>query len=327
VAAVLLALTLGTAAEVWVATEGLVPQPDASPAACSAEAFAAALRSQRPGVLVRPWHPGRDAERPPDGALSASLTERGDVVTLDVHGARVTLSRALSANDRCERNVTTSALIVDGALDELMAPARAPTVDSLAPPVPFYKQLHLSASAGAGGEQGMFTFVPAFAGEVALRYRYVQLTVDFDAALGSSEGFGTSGTPGTEKPTTGTFAAAAAYSGGLGAGFVPRLGPGRLDVAVAAGLSFASGAASSPTPSLLFQQSPASTTEPFVVARLGYALDLPAGLFVAVRAEERLTRPATFEVGGALFQTSGQDTVTTRLWTFGSLAFIGYHFF
>jgi hypothetical protein len=320
VAGLLLALTLRAAGEVWVATQGLVPAPGSAPEACSSDTFAAALRAQRPGLLVHAWHPENAAERPPDGAVRATLAQQGSVVSLAVGGAGIALSRTLPASDPCERDVVTSALIVDGALDVLRVPTKAPRVDSLAPPVPFLKQLHVSAAVGAGIAQGMFGVVPAFAVGGAVRYRYFELTLDVDLGLPSQTAF-TILPP--EATRSGTFSAITG-STELGVGLAPRLGPGHFAAGVAFGLSLTNASASSTG---IFQQRSQSAIEPFGGLRLGYALDLPRGLFLALRAEGRINRAATFAVDGAAFAAPlGQDAVTTPVWTFQALMLLGFHF-
>jgi hypothetical protein len=314
-----LALTLGIAGEVWVATQGLAPSPGADASACSADAFAAALHAQRPGIVVHAWRP-QDGEKPPDGAVEAQLARRDGLVTLDVRGPGIALSRSLAATDPCERSVATSALIVDGALDELRAPTSAPAVDSLARPVPFFEQLHVSLGLGAGVQQGTFGFVPAFALGGAVRYRSFELTLDVDLGLPSETTF-TVLPP--EATRTGTFSTVTG-STELGVGLTPRLGPGRLAADVAFGLSVTWASASS---SGLFQQQAQSAAEPFGALRLGYALDLPGGLFVGVRAEQRFSRSASFVVDGAeLAPPFGLGPVTTPRWSFRTLGLVGFHF-
>ena len=319
----LLALTLGAAGstgEVWVAVEGVAPSSGVEATACSAEAFALALHAQRPGVVVHAWHPGTADTEPPGSAVQARLAQQDGVVTLGVRGAGISLLRTLPATDSCARNVATAALIVDGALDVLGVPTKAPGVDSLAPPVPFAKQLHVSAVVGAGTEQGTLAFVPAFALGAAVRYHDLELTLDADLGLPSQTTF-TILPP--EAPLSGTFSAIEG-SGELAIGLTPRLGPGRLTADVGAGLAVIHVSASSPG---LFQQQPETATQPVAGLRLGYALDFPRGFFLAVRAEERLTRSTTFTLNGAAFAPPlGQDAVTTPVWTFLALAFLGYHF-
>jgi hypothetical protein len=320
VTGLLLALTLSAAGEVWVTTEGLVPAPGASADACSADAFAGALRAQRPGIAVHPWRPESADERPPAGAIQAKLTQRAGVVTLVVGGSGVALLRTLPPSDPCARNVVTSALIVDGALDVLRVPTKAPLVDSLAPPIPFLKQLHVTAEVGAGVAQGMFAVVPAFALGGSVRYRSFELTLAVDLGLASQTTF-TILPP--EATRAGTFSAITGSSD-LGVGAAPRIGPGHLAAGVGFGLSFTSASASSTG---LFQQRTESAIEPFGALKLGYALDLPHGLVVALRAEKRINRTASFAIDGAQFAPpSGQGTVTTPLWTFQALAFLGLHF-
>jgi hypothetical protein len=320
VTGLLLALTLGAAGEVWVATEGLVPAAGAPREGCTSEAFASALRAQRPGIVVHPWHAESPDERPPEGAVQAKLAQQNGVVTLVVGGSGIALVRTLPASDPCARDVVTSALIVDGALDVLRVPTKTPRVDSLAPPVPFLKQLHVSAEAGAGITQGIFGVVPAFGLGGAVRYHYLELTLDVDIGLPSQTTF-TILPP--EATRSGTFSTIAGSSE-LGVGIAPRLGPGHLAAGVGFGLSFTSASASSTG---LFQQKTENAIEPFGALKLGYALDLPRGLFVAVRAEERIHRTATFAIDGAEFAAPfGQGSVTTPLWTFQALAFLGIHF-
>jgi hypothetical protein len=340
----LLALTLHAAGEIWVATEGLVPAASSPPDACSSEAFAAALHAQHPGLVVHAGdparvasegvllcEPGREPPHPappardsgahaPDNVIEARLSRQGGVVSLTVVGAGIAVSRTLPASDPCERTVVTSALIVDGALDVLRVSTKAPHVDSLAPPVPFRKEVHFSVSLGAGAGEGTFGVVPAFALGAAARYRSFELTLDLDVGLPSQTTF-TIVPP--EATQSGTFSA---FTGGaeLGIMAAPRLGPGRIAAGVAFGLSLTNGSASSAG---IFQQRGQSALEPFGALRVGYALDLPLGFFVGVRAEGRVNKVATFVVDGAAFAPPlGQDAVTTPIWTFQTLGLLGFHF-
>ena len=209
---------------------------------------------------------------------------------------------------------------MDGALDVLRVPANAPVVESLAPPVPFFKQLHVSAAVGAGIEQGVFSFVPALAVEGAVRYRYLELSLDVDVGLASQTSF-------TNPPAGGDALGNVLVNPRLGgararAGPSARAGTGRREHGFRAlrhrGVHELRRD---------LQQHTQTATEPFFALRLGYALNLPRGLFVAVRAEERITRTATFDIEGAEFPPPfGQTGVTTPVWTFQSLAFVGYHF-
>jgi hypothetical protein len=317
VVAVLLALTLGVTAEVWAGTQGFAQAPDAGGPACSSEAFAAAVRAQRPAVHVHLWYPDDGSVRPPDSAVRARLTQHGGAVTLDIRGAGKAIARTLPEADGCERNVATAALIVDGALDDLKLAAAAPSVDSLAPPVPFWKQLHLGLAVGAGFEQGVFGVVPAFDVGVALRYRFVELTLDADLGLAGSTAFTANNFP--EASGQGTLTANP-FDFSLGAGVTPRLGPGRVSVDVLVGIATTSVAPSNVTGGVLHPET-ATAELPFGGLRLGYSLDLPRGLFLTLRAEERLAPTAGFQVAG-----SGQ-LATTRAYTFQALGLLGYHFF
>jgi hypothetical protein len=323
----LLALTLHAAGEIWVTTEGLVPAASSAPDACSSDAFAAALHAQDPGIVVHtgsPRHPpapaGDSGARAPADGIEARLSRQGGVVSLTVVGGGIALSRTLPATDPCERAVVTSALIVDGALDVLRVPTKAPPVDSLAPPVPFFKEVHVSASLGAGVGQGMFGVVPAFAVGGAARFRSFELTLDVDVGLPSQTTFLI--LP-PEAKQSGTFSA---ITGGAELGIVaaPRLGPGRLAAGVVIGLSLTNGSATSMG---IFQQREENAIEPFGGLRIGYALELPRGFFLGVRAEGRVNKVATFVVDGAAFAPPlGQDAVTTPIWTFQTLGLLGFHF-
>jgi hypothetical protein len=315
------ALILGATPEVWAETQGL---PETEGTACSADALAAALRAQRPSIAVHVWHPETSAIRPPDGAIRVRLTEREGAVVLEVNGAGSSVVRTMPAAEGCERNVATAALIVDGALDELRGSAEVPRVDSLAPPIPLSKQVHLSALVGAGVEQSLFGFVPAFDVEGAFRYRSLQLTFDVDFGLAAQTGFSLT----APENGSGTFSATP-LAGDFGAGFSPRLGPGRFLADGVFGLAFTFGAVSSS--SGVFQRQPETTKEPFGALRLGYALDLPWGLFMEARAEERATAQASFQVVGSSFDAgssaSGKSAALTPVWTFRAFGFLGYHFF
>jgi hypothetical protein len=317
VVAALFALTLGVAAEVWAGTQGFAQAPDAAGPACSSEGFAAAVRAQRPAVNVHVWYPDDASVRPPDSAVRARLTQHGSAVSLDIQGAGKAIARTLPEADGCERNVATAALIVDGALDDLKLAAAAPSVDSLAPPVPFWKQLHLGLAAGVGFEQGMFGVVPAFDVQVALRYRFVELTLDADLGLAGSTTFTANNKPEQNGEATLT---ANPFDFSLGAGVTPRLGPGRVSADVLVGIANTSVAPSSVTGGVLHPQT-ATTDLPFGGLRLGYSLDLWRGLFLTLRAEERLGPTAAFQVTG-----NGQ-VATTRAYTFQALGLLGVHFF
>jgi hypothetical protein len=319
VTGVLLPLALAAAQQVWVsvATGGLSDSP-----ACSADTFTAALRAQRPSVAVHPWSLSGAADAPPPGALRVQLAQRDGAVVLEVDGAGRSITRTLPATDDCERDLQTAALIVDGALDELGVSPEAPTVD-LAPPVPFSKQLHVSAAAGAGGEQGFFRFVPAFDVQGAVRYRFVEVTLDVDLGLGSDTEFG------LELPETGSGTlSATTLAGEVGVGLAPRLGPGRLFLDVVAGLQLTFVAETPLQPNSVFQRNPQTSEEPFGGVRLGYSLDLPWGFFLQARAEERAAHQASFGVVGAAFAAnSGSPAVVAPVFTFQGLGLLGYHFF
>jgi hypothetical protein len=320
VTGVLFSVILGTAQEVWVRTEGLSDSQDGT---CSAETFTAALRTQRPGVTVHAWSLQNPAEAPPQRALRVHLAQRDGAVVLEVDGAGRSIVRTLPATEDCERDLQTAALIVDGALDELGVSPEAPTVD-LAPPIPFYKQLHVSASVGAGTEQGLSQFIPAFDIQGAVRYRFVEVTLDVDLGLASN-------TPFTlMAPESGNGSlSATSVAAEVGAGLAPRLGPGRLSFDLVAGLqltfaTFVEGAA----PNTVFQTAPQTSEEPFGALRLGYSLDLPWGFFLQARAEERAAHAATFGVVGGSFPVSaGSSTVTAPVLTFQGLGLLGFHFF
>jgi hypothetical protein len=230
--------------------------------------------------------------------------------------------RTLPATDDCERDLQTAALIVDGALDELGLSPQAPTVD-LAPPVPFRKQLHVAASLGAGTEQGAFGFVPAFDVEAAVRYRFVEATLDLDLGLPSSTGFS------LQSPESGGGSlSATTVAGEIGLGLAPRLGPGRLSVDAVVGLQVAFVASGPGGEGGVFQRTPQTSEEPFGGLRLGYSLDLPWGFFVEARAEERAARRASFGITGASFPASGgASTVSMPLFSFQGIGMLGFHFF
>jgi hypothetical protein len=316
------ALVLGSSPEVWVETRGL---PDAG-GACSSDALAAALRAQRPGVVVHAWHAETDAIQPSERALRVRLTQREDTVVLELNGAGTPIVRTMSATEGCERNVATAALIVDGALDELRISAKAPSVESLAPPVPLRRLISASVAIGAGTEQGLFGLVPAFDVEAAFRYRSFLLTLDADVGLSSSTGFSVT----MPETGSGTFSASQ-FALDLGAGVAPRLGPGRLvaQAVFGLGLTFASAnPASGSSPTAIFQTQTETSKEPFGALRLGYQLDLPLGLFLEAHAEERAAPRDGFQVVGAknLSASTPHDTVMSPILTFRTFGFVGVHF-
>ncbi len=319
-----LALALGGAPELWVATQGL------DGAACDSTALAARLHAQRPGAIVHAWNPEAAGADPPAGAVRVRLAAEGGVTRLEITGAGNSITRTLPAADGCERNVEIAALIVDGALDELRAPGASPTVDSLAPPVPLRKRMQVGVGVGAGVEQGPISFVAALDAGAVVRYRWIELTLDADLALPAS-------TPFTVQPPeqvgTGTLSVTM-LDAELGLGVAPRLGPGRLSADLLAGLSFASASSStSSNAAILPHQAPQTATEFYTGLRLGYVVELPLGLFVGARVEERLApKNATFEVVGADLgsnparPSNNPADVTTQTWTFQALGLVGVRF-
>jgi hypothetical protein len=306
---VLLTLALVAAPELWVATQGLDGD------GCDAGALAAAIHTQRPGVAVHPWQRDGSEARPPDGAMRVVLSAGDGVTHLDVTGGVNPIARSLPAADGCKRNVEIAALIVDGALDDLRVSGSAPPVDSLAPPVPFRKRSGLAAAFGGGVEQGPVNVVASLDVQGAARYRFLELTLDADLALPSS-------TPSVSlAPEMGNSSLSlTSLTFEVGFGFAPRLGPGRAsaDLLLGASLAFASSSAS---PGDVFQRTNRTSSELFGGLRLGYVFDLPHGLFVGARVEERLAPvQASFEVYGT------QSPVSTRVWTLQGLGLVGYRF-
>ncbi len=312
-----LALALGGAPQLWVATQGL------DGAACDSAALATRLHAQRPGAIIHEWNPETGGEQPPAGAVTVRLAAGDGVTVLEITGAGSPITRNLPAAGGCERNVEIAALIVDGALDELRAPGGSPTVDSLAPPVPLRKRMQVGIGVGAGVEQGPISFVAALDAGATLRYRWFELTLDADLGLPSSTPFKVQP---PEVQSTGTLSVTM-FDAELGLGVAPRLGPGRLSADLLLGLSFASASTSNTsTPSGVAHSAPQTATELFTGLRLGYVVELPLGLFVGARVEERLApENATFEVVGADIGKNPAN-VTTRTWTFQALGLVGYRF-
>jgi len=163
--------------------------------------------------------------------------------------------------------------------------------------------------------------VPAFDVGATLRYRFVELTLDAGLGLSSSTNFIVGG--GVEAPTQGTGSLSASlYDVAIGLGVAPHLGPGRALADVVFGVGILSVAPSGSNK--VFQEESATAVLPFSALRLGYTLDLPLGLFLTARGEERLARTASFQVVG-LEPDTGPAT-SPRL-VFQGLALVGFHFF
>ena len=88
----LLALALMATPPLWVTTQGFDPE------ACSSDAFAAAVRSHRPGVDVHAWHPELNTDWPPPGALRVRLSMGDGVTLLDVIGGSQPLQGCSACN-------------------------------------------------------------------------------------------------------------------------------------------------------------------------------------------------------------------------------------
>ena len=306
--AALFAVTLAATPELWVSTEGFDSE------ACGSEALATALRAQRPTAVVRLWRSSQGGEQPPGDAVRVRLLAGGMTVRLEVSGAGSSVLRDSSPVETCERNVELAALIVDGALDEVRVEEEAPRVDLLAPPVPLRKLLQIGAAVGGGVEQGPSDFVAAIDVEGFARYRFFEVTLDADVGLPDSTALSSTLMYNTSLSVTSLTLA-------LGFGLAPRLGPGRAFADLLLGLALDFASASSTHDDALFSSSPQTSVEPFVGLRLGYFLDLPFGLFLQGRAEERLA------FGQTDFSVAGSSTiVNTRTWTFQALGLLGYRF-
>jgi hypothetical protein len=321
----LLALTLATGGELWAGTSGF----DA--VTCDSAALAKAIHTQRPATSVHPWRAG-DTGGPPAAGIVVRLTRGEGGTVLEVTGAGAPIHRVLPATDTCERTVEIAAQIVDAALDDLRVEA-APQVESVLPPVPFRQKVELGVMLGGGVAQGAGSFSGALGGGIVGRYRFFELTFDASGGFPTTMSVTTS-VPGATGSGTISVKQVALE---LGFGLAPRLGPGRGFVDIVGGVSLWFASFTSPPPPTsgnppFFQVTSSSAEEGFVGARLGYALDLPLGLFVAARVEERLAPTKT--TFGAVANTptlnsSGATTptgLTTPSFAFSGLGFVGYRF-
>jgi len=317
VAPVLLALTLATAPQLWVATQGL------DDLACDSASLAAAIHAQRPGAVV---HTEMSSERPPPSAIHVRLS-RGPAGTtvLEVTGLGLPLLRTLPSSDGCQRDVAIAALIVDGALDDLRASEGAPTVDSLAS---LRSLIQASVALGAGFEQGPAGPVASLDVSGAFRYRFFEITLDADVGLPSStqltETSTNTGPETTSQQTQPLKFTTLALE--LGLGVAPHLGPGRLSADAVLGTSIAFSSSTGSSASLFQQASPTSSAF-FAGLRVGYVFDLPRGFFIGARAEERFAPvTTTFQLVDTPTSTNN-PSVSTLTWTFEAVGLVGVRFF
>jgi len=300
---IVLALVL-TAPMVGVQTDGTVP--------CDAKGFARALATLRPELEIVPLDFASSA---PAGAWLARIEGlESDQAVLRVSEGPTPLVRSLTGED-CTRALQTAASIVDGLIEQLPNPR----LDSGPRRAPATRRTSLSAWLGAGILQGPIQWVPSFALGARFGLGWVELVGSIDVGLPASFPLAT-----VDEGPVGSYQAVP-IDLELGAGWGPRLGPGRMSVDGSVGLALAS-FSTNPLPgnAHLFEIQSQIAAQFFLAASAGYVFELPAHFFVGPRIEERWAPGhSTVTVEGAV----AGDHVMTRVWTFTATGVAGWRFF
>jgi len=288
-------------------------QTDGS-ATCDTDGFARDLKALRPEleiVSLSGASPQASTDVLPAGAWLARIDGLGSgQAVLRVTGNPTPLLRPLPGQD-CRRLVRTAASIVDGLFDQLPSTDVGPLSNSagLRPTI--------SAWGGAGTLQGPVRFVAAFALGARLGLGAFEFLFVADVGLWASVPVTT-----VNLGPGGSYRAQP-FDFELGAGWSPRLGPGRLSLDGSIGVALAA-VSSEPIAGKLFSTPPQFPAELFLAPGVGYTLELAARLFVGLRAEERWA-PQQRQVAADV-AVAGDD-VLTRTWTFTATAIFGWRFF
>ena len=268
------------------------------PASCSADQLVAAIHLKRPADAVRA------GGAPESGDVAVEVLRAPGNWSLEVRGASDTpLRRALpDPGQDCVALSETAALMVDRYLVDVnwkggpavIAPLPAP--EPPAPPVPIFGIVELAG----GVENGLLAMRPTL--ELAGGIQRGGLRLELSIAGSTSESTGlTSGT----NLDIGTLSA----NGGrvqLAAAWLKPLGPGALVLDALPGVALER---VSSTGAFVFHDAHATSVLPFLGARAGYELGLPARFALAVRAEGRVyASTVTFSVDGA----NGSGYTTAR---------------
>ncbi len=250
--------------------------------------------------------------RLPIGAWLAQIEGlQSDQAVLRVTGNPTPLLRPLPGQD-CLRVVQTAASIVDGLLDQLPNPARdvGPLGNSGALPAA------LSRLAWRGHPARPHRVGALVRARDAVRAGVTRLVGSVDVGLPASIPLVTE----DQAPEAVGSYQAIPIDLELGAGWGPRLGPGRLSLDGSVGVAIAIVCVRAPTPG---QQVPAQF---FLAPGVGYTFELPAHFLVGIRLEERWAQ-AQSRVALPLNEGIPGNEVVTRVWTFTSTAIVGYRFF
>jgi hypothetical protein len=309
------ALALSATVDLRVAT------PQETRPECSAQALVQTLQVLRPELRI-------EAGEASPGTLSVTLQRQGATYVLQFRGPEIVVERSFPDSGDCLGAIRTGALIIDGALDQLVVHDRTPVLPPIPPvrppspppsapasprsaPLPA-RRWEWSAAIGGGAGQGMLSAAPAVALQTTLHRGLLELGASGDVL-----------TPTTapiqrNMPQIGAYEAFS-VDGEVAAGVAPHLGPGQVSIDAIGGLAWTSVQVHS---SVLLQQRSLSATELFVALRVAYALDLPARFFLLGLVEER------YAPDQAAFIVTGEAaTVSTRHWTTAGLVAIGRHFF
>jgi hypothetical protein len=289
----LLWLTLSAPSQVFIAS---------SLDSCGPDVFAQALKVLRPDLSV-----GAGRAPAQDASVQVSVAADQGIIVLTVTGHDRVVARQLPGAIDCEAARQTAALIVDRAIEDFDIGRASPTIEALAQRS---GSTPLLVSTGATLRQGILGAAVGPSIRLELRLGIATFGVAGTFLLPNRHAIG--GGLGTYSARDETLE--------VTGGFSPRVGPGRLTLAAAAGVGWTILAVQS---DLLFQRHGGTAGEPYGGMQAAYALDLPACLFLVARVEEQLALGRTIFV----VEGEGAPAVETRAWTAQASLLLGCRLF
>jgi hypothetical protein len=250
-------------------------------ARCTGDAVAKAIQALVPETEVKV------GQRAGDPDVQVELAESAQGFSLSVSGGRAPFTRLLpETGKQCVEAVNLTALIVSRYLDELpwRATSPPPVVEVRRPPPP--PPTKVVADFGLIASQIAAGLSPGLTLDLGLRKGVVFALLGGDLVLDQHPPVIAGGNDGSYLVQSDAVRAMA--------GLALPLGPGAVSLEAGGGVFVTSVSVVS---GVLFQKNPQSAAEAFASLRVGYGLELPGKLLLALRYEERwVPSPTSFEV-------------------------------